>query len=354
VPSYNLALSIYYLLVVRYNIPDARIEAWIEPCMHVFCILYPVGTAIAGLALQLYHFKGAICWIEASPWGCNRGTKGIATCTENPNSLTYELAFVGVWYTIVGVGISSIMIFIYCTVRGSERRLKKFNFKTRKGTVSPCNTSLSKDRRNTGIQAMLYISSFVFTFVWAILYYIAAVVHGENPHTSIMLLFYFFTPLQGLWNLIIYIRPRFIVVSEECPGKTFLWKVKTIIFTPESQRRQSSLKASKALPRSSSILIVHESFQKASNNQGLDDSVRPSTELESHVQSMMSTKNDGFVGDILLSSTEPELQDRSDIQVAMYQDDENRDFVRTSHRRSSLVSILADEMHQELLNLEDD
>ena len=349
VPSYNLAISIYFLLVVRYNIPDARIESRIEPCMHAICTLYPIGTAIAGLALRLYHVKGAMCWIEASPWGCNR-VKGIP-CTENPHSLLYELAFVGVWFIIIGVGISSIMILIYCTVRCSEQRMKKFNFTTRKGIVSSSNSSISKDRKNTGIQAMLYISSFVFTYVWAILYYVAAVGHGKNADTCILLLFYFFTPLQGLWNLILYIRPRYLVVSEEYPDMTFLWKVKTVIFTPESQRRQSSLKTVKSFSRNVQQTNTTRPIIQQSPRNNRASSPPPSMEQslfaidnESHLDYIPSGRE--FVGDITLNTVVPGSLPIYGESLEM--DPDAAEVHETRRRRFSLVSLQADEMCREL------
>ena len=54
IPMYNASLSIYYLLVIRYNMQDTKLKRRVEPCMHVFSFLFAGGTAFASIGLGLY------------------------------------------------------------------------------------------------------------------------------------------------------------------------------------------------------------------------------------------------------------------------------------------------------------
>lgn len=54
IPMYNAFLSIYYLLVIKYNMPDARLRKRVEPPMHVAAFVFAGGTAFAAIGLKLF------------------------------------------------------------------------------------------------------------------------------------------------------------------------------------------------------------------------------------------------------------------------------------------------------------
>lgn len=54
IPMYNASLSIYYLLVIRYNVPDDKLWKRVEPTMHAASFLFAGGTAFAAIGLKLY------------------------------------------------------------------------------------------------------------------------------------------------------------------------------------------------------------------------------------------------------------------------------------------------------------
>ena len=55
VPMYNASLSMYYLLVIKYNMPDAKLRKRVEPSMHAASFLLAGGTAFAAIGLDLFN-----------------------------------------------------------------------------------------------------------------------------------------------------------------------------------------------------------------------------------------------------------------------------------------------------------
>ena len=63
---YNASLSIYYLLVVRFNYKEHQLHR-IEYALHSVPILWALGTAVTGLVLQdVYGNANLWCWVSQS------------------------------------------------------------------------------------------------------------------------------------------------------------------------------------------------------------------------------------------------------------------------------------------------
>jgi hypothetical protein len=257
VPFYSLSLCVYHYLVISRNVTDAKISKNVEPYMHIISILFPLSTAIAGIPLQLYNFNGAICYIVASPLICL--ITPFIPCTRNKHYVKYLIGFVGTWITLISLLITVLMIIIYCSVRNRVRAMSRFNFRTRDGIVvrSSSYIQLCRDKRETGIQALLYISAFFLTYIWSGINLMYNVDKTPNDPPDILnLLIFFFQPLQGLWNFFIYIRPRYRLISSHLPQKSFWSKLMIAIFHPEVSRRLSSTEGHRNRRRSSNGSLV--------------------------------------------------------------------------------------------------
>lgn len=233
-PLYLISLSLYYLLVIRYNVNDDVIRRKVEPFMHVFSICIPLSTAIAALCLNLYHQKLFVCWIEAKPWGCTVDKSLV--CTEGANAPWYELSFAGIWFILAFVFEVICMGLIYATVRKRERIMNTFSFRGRDGRIlSRCSTRVTEERRDTAIQAILYISAFLFTYLWPFGSFIMYHALGRSPDASYTLASIFFMSLLGFWNFIAFLRPRYVKVSRQNKDKSFVWKMKTILLSKDQR-----------------------------------------------------------------------------------------------------------------------
>ena len=65
----NAFLSWYYLLVIRYSWTEEKIKGKAEPWIYGITLLFSLGTAIAGIPLNLYYPANLWCWIgsDADP-----------------------------------------------------------------------------------------------------------------------------------------------------------------------------------------------------------------------------------------------------------------------------------------------
>jgi hypothetical protein len=239
--------------------------------MHIISILFPLSSAFAGIPLQLYNFKGAMCYIEPSPWQCLYSKT--VSCTRNKNSLLFEFLFGGLWLIIITSFVIILMALIYWSVRKRQRTMNRFNFRTRDGTVVPSSSyvQLCRDKRETGIQALLYVSAFICTYIWIGINYCYSL-DGSTPDDALRLLIFFFQPLQGLWNFFIYIRPRYSVISTQYTHKSFWDKLVVVIFYPEVGRRPSAIERRRQVyPRVLNGLHASSSF--ATYRQNTDKAI---------------------------------------------------------------------------------
>mmetsp|Transcript_17872 Transcript_17872/g.44554 ORF Transcript_17872/g.44554 Transcript_17872/m.44554 type:complete len:844 (+) Transcript_17872:162-2693(+) len=66
-PVYHVFLSIYYLLLVKFEVTQDKIVKYAEPLMHSTAILVGFGTGTASIALDLYTGNLLWCWIAPFP-----------------------------------------------------------------------------------------------------------------------------------------------------------------------------------------------------------------------------------------------------------------------------------------------
>lgn len=129
IPLYMAALNTFFMLKIRYNVPNDVIRKKYEPWFH----LIPVGQAltfgIAGVALELYNpipIAEMGCWIALYPALCN------GNCTRG-YKLDQWLDFY-VWIFAYGWLFSSFLVvlvnsvLIYTAIRNQERRNERHQF----------------------------------------------------------------------------------------------------------------------------------------------------------------------------------------------------------------------------------
>ncbi|CAB9515387.1 expressed unknown protein [Seminavis robusta] len=126
VPLYNASLCIYFVLAVRYSIPDQKLTKWLVPIVHLTILPFILGSAIYGLATEVFNPAGIMgCWAhtvdrtycEADPSVCGRGQ----------NAKAYQWNFGGIHLIICFVIILLSMIVLYCTVRRIEMRARRWD-----------------------------------------------------------------------------------------------------------------------------------------------------------------------------------------------------------------------------------
>jgi hypothetical protein len=282
VPFYNISLNIFFFLTVVYGINESRIVTFVEPFLHIISIFYPLITASFGVGFNLYSELelGVSCWIGEFPQGCN----------EDPNveCISTMIGWIYSGIPIVGsfVVLTTTNFLIYRKVRLATRQSLRYSIdnviarcstvtpkgsvdmspelrtnvkeKTAKGGKKPSNTfskindqdnatgsldsrhsELIGLRQNQGskntkqavlTQATLYVlASFTTTLCMSILRIIESegVKRQDESNLFLLTLLTHITyPLQGFWNFLIYIRPRYLRWRHHEPTLSRYWALK--------------------------------------------------------------------------------------------------------------------------------
>ena len=203
-PIYNFMLSLYYLLLVRYNIPESQMAKRIEPIMHGVTISFALGTAFVSLGLGLFTDSSLWCWINASPKGCNQSYKfGGTTCERGNNAEIFRWAFffAPLWAAVVGTMIT--MGLLYHAVRQQEDKNKVWERRsvddqTRQRVVMLNRQKSKKKVRQSHVvagQAFRYVAVFYVTWVAGTTNRLLQLILGHS-YFWIMVLHSVFTPMQ--------------------------------------------------------------------------------------------------------------------------------------------------------------
>jgi hypothetical protein len=98
-PLYNVSLSVYYLLVIRYSWKEEDLRK-IEPWLHVLPVGWAASTALAGLGVDLFHSANLWCFIAPNSDDSN-----------NANIYRWAFFYGPLWTAILIVTIQLFLVF---------------------------------------------------------------------------------------------------------------------------------------------------------------------------------------------------------------------------------------------------
>mmetsp|Transcript_9925 Transcript_9925/g.16479 ORF Transcript_9925/g.16479 Transcript_9925/m.16479 type:complete len:409 (-) Transcript_9925:410-1636(-) len=242
-PLYNASLCLYYLLSTKYVWSDRALNK-LEPLLHAVPICFALGTATAGLILNLYGSVEWLCWVNP--------------VIPSDTTWIYQWAFLFVPLWAVVVFVSYVMFSLWWTMRKQEQKMAILYQLRRPETTSvvatgttdivdmmdgttnttPAAAVKTDDRssirgtsrsstaqrggsvinnnnrsvsKKIAVQGMMYVVAFYITWFFPSLQRIIELAAGKN---FFVLQFFDTTllPLQGLLNVIIFVRPRYASV----------------------------------------------------------------------------------------------------------------------------------------------
>ena len=218
-PLYNVMLASFYLLTVTFGWKEDKMKK-IEWLFHLIPWASGLGTAIAGLMLGLFNpsTRGSICWIEEYPPYCSSSL----TCERGQNAVTYRWAFLYACVVFAFFWLSFCMSWVWKTVFDQERKLDKYR--------QDGQGSERKHSRNIASQALFYVVAFTMPYVWGMIIYIIddeQSVFEYRSHddaiTWLHIVNAIIFPLQGLFNVLVYVRPRYLRLRIEKARKNSLF-----------------------------------------------------------------------------------------------------------------------------------
>ncbi|CAB9498141.1 expressed unknown protein [Seminavis robusta] len=243
-------LSLYYVLVVKFGVTNDTFARRMEPFLHVITLAWPTITAFVGLHHNLYAEVsiGAGCWIseQAITDSCN------AECIESWTWILGGLPFMLVFALVL---LNNALI--YCHVRNTifavtrPRQLEPAHDSTTTGSSSYNTTNSTtlqsqqsprqslRQRRHSqsltpesqeakvravGVQALLYCVVFIMTYSWTIILRLVSNDGAGPPQEPtvfpIMVLRAIFLPAMGLGTVLVYARPRYMLLRRAHPAKS--------------------------------------------------------------------------------------------------------------------------------------
>lgn len=236
-PLYNAALSLYYLLMIKYSWSEERLKRLRIP-IHAIILTFGIGTSIAGLPLTLYNPANLWCWIAPLPFGCleSAANGGVTTCERGDNAATvYRWAFfyAPLWTAVAFATVA--MILVCWTVWAHETQLlRRWYQRSTSFAVHTSPTALQRREmtRKVTVQALCYVGAFYLTWVWSSMIRIQQSISGETEY-ALALLTGIFLPSQGFFNFLVYVRPRYHRYREQNPSTRPLSIIGRITSSPD-------------------------------------------------------------------------------------------------------------------------
>lgn len=222
---YYVSLNLYYLLTIRFGVRDEVIQKRVEPFMHIVSIGFPLVTATMAAARGLFKPSkiGNWCWFAA----CE---SGIALEDCESQKFGWSAMAMPTTLFLIFLSFSNATIFLHVrrTVRASN------NIRSR----SSLSGSLSQETQDKRIQLVatqcfLYVAAFLLTYGCM---YVHVGTVTAKPNTTerqmywVLLAEQIFTPLNGFYNLCIYLRPDYIRCREKHATQSRWWAVRRTLF----------------------------------------------------------------------------------------------------------------------------
>ena len=128
---YNVSLSLYYVLVIKYGWRNQRLRR-IESYMHVIPWAWGAGSATAGLVLDAYRVAGIWCWVAPA--------EGILT-EDFVDGLRFILLYGPLWTMLLLVTLNCFLV--YCHVRRLEAATAKYQVEHYSALATPSRSNRS-------------------------------------------------------------------------------------------------------------------------------------------------------------------------------------------------------------------
>jgi hypothetical protein len=220
---YNGLLSFYYLTTIVYGWPEDRFKK-LAPYLHGLCIGFPLVTAFLGSANEWYgpNEIGPGCWVNDYPRDCG-GDPG--DTGEECMSDVIAWGIGGIPVALLFLGVFGSNLVIYRHVRATLFRSLRHSLVV---------DSQTKRVHQVAVQCFLYVMAFWLSGCSILVVrniessgYDAA---NENRIYPLLLLQAVLPPSTGFWNMIVYLRPRYLRCHEEFPSESRLWAFRRAVF----------------------------------------------------------------------------------------------------------------------------
>jgi len=242
---YDAMLSIYFVLVIIHNI-NSTIQRKVEPYFHSIPLVYSLSSGLFLWASNNFNFSGNVCWIAPLPRDC--------ITNSNVECVRGKLAFKYRNLSLFPFACSFIIIcfcmsYLIYSVRRQFNRSRRYQFNTPQTLQTTTVVAPALDKETT-TQALLYICGFLITSFPLMIYQI---MRSDFDKEILWLEFLgmIFNPLQGLFNFLIFLRPRVKSICRRNQEMSYFQAFLVIVTKGEHFRSPNHPATSRALEQTS-------------------------------------------------------------------------------------------------------
>ncbi|KAL7535874.1 hypothetical protein ACHAWF_005302 [Thalassiosira exigua] len=225
---YSLLLSGQMLLLVTFGWSERKFERTIERRAHVVLFLFCFLAGFAPIFFNGYNGECGRCCIMPMPMWCGDWFWGDGSeCVRgSPMLAQVYWGFVFVAFPLVTLFVTAAMFTVYRTVRNQERRTNIYRF--------DADTHFRESLRIRKTM-LLYTSSFYVCWVIPLIFLWA---HPEpQPHPPLNVLGELLFPLQGVFDMCVFIQPRCVKYQRENSGSSLFSAYFHVILNTGSLRK---------------------------------------------------------------------------------------------------------------------
>ncbi|CAB9504688.1 expressed unknown protein [Seminavis robusta] len=210
-PMFYLALSLYYLLTLRYGYSDQTLQL-LEVAMHGVPWATAVCAAMLPLPWGMYNHSYETCWVEAYPLDCDH-TDVPCQRGQNASEYAHAIAFLPLWPCIIMSLFIMLILFVttICThhpdqlARYSETAM--LSNQVQHGSVGE-STHHHRMIRSVAIQAGCYGGTFLLAYGCFLVVTMLDRLRNRRHDELHFVSFGICLPLQGFLNCAIFMRQR--------------------------------------------------------------------------------------------------------------------------------------------------
>ena len=211
---YNGSLSAYFLLTITFSWRQRHFTKWVEVLLHAIPLSVGWGTAFVGIGLGLFNPIGWTCWIGTYPPGCGENFPCQRGDYERQDLYRWVFFHAQLWFVFCLSAVA--MVLMYLSVRKKEKVMERYNFSdsSSEAILRRRDARRQSLSRKVAIQACLYIFFFFLAWIFPMVQFVVAQ-KTRHLYFPLLCLTSFFNPLQGFFDLCIYLRPRYLSFREQ-------------------------------------------------------------------------------------------------------------------------------------------
>ncbi len=240
-----VSLQVQYILVIKYGWSDRKLNKW-KPYFLILPLGFGVLTATVSLILKLFNPAYWDCWLMPYPADCTstyeikHGMSNLdeSNCVRGDNALIFQWAFFFAPLWAATVVCFVVMYKMTKSVEEAEKKTARYSGKSnrnvqtkRRQSIQAINSegrltlteveSTGRDgqlelvlTKRVKMQCIMYALGFVVVWGFKSIARLIQLFGGTVPPVFFPLAA-FFLGSQGLWNALIYFRPKYSSLEED-------------------------------------------------------------------------------------------------------------------------------------------